>query len=321
MPSRTPTARTAGYTALHDAAAWLDISTRARIRAAGEDRLRLLHAIASNPVADLSPGQGTWAFFLNAQGRIQADSRIFVSEGHVLIDCEPEVRQSLFDHIENYVIMDDVELADATEATRAIAVEGPKADDLARRAFGDVVPEPAPYAHRESDGVQFLRVSLTGQPGLWIIAPADRGDEVAGKIESAGGQAASADDFQLVRVESHHPRFGEDYFNTNIPHETGLFGAFSFTKGCYLGQEIVERVRSQGQVNKLLAALELDTDEPPPRGTSVEHDGREVGKLTSPVFSPLENKVLCFGILRRAAAEPGAEITVGDIRGRVRARG
>jgi folate-binding protein YgfZ len=310
-----------GYMALHKSAAWLDISPRGRIRAVGEDRLRLLHAIASNPVEGLQAGQGTYAFFLNAQGRIQADSRIFVCKDHVLIDCEPEVRQALLEHIESYIIMDDVQLEDLAESTAALALEGPRSEEIARQAFDGPWPDPVPRSHRESNGLHILRSTLSGQAGLWFVCPPSRKRQLVEKLEAAGAEPASEDDFRVVRVENRVPRFGEDYSSSNIPHETGLLQAVSFTKGCYLGQEIVERVRSQGQVNKLLISLELNTREPPPTGTAVQYDDREVGRLSSPVFSPRLKKVMAFAILRREATEPGAKVAAAGVSGRVLAVG
>jgi aminomethyltransferase len=307
---------TTGYTALHESAAWLDISSRGRLCAAGEDRLRLLHAIASNTVEGLAAGQGTYAFFLDAQGRIQADSRLFVSADRVWIDCEPEVRTALREHIESYIIMDDVQLEDLTGSTAALTLEGPGADQIARQATGGV-PDPAPFSHRESDGIRILRSTLTGQPGLWFLCPAGGQTQLIEKLVAAGAAAASPDDFRVARVENRRPRFGEDYSSSNIPHETCLLQAVSFSKGCYLGQEIVERVRARGQVNKLLAGLEFDTTGRLAAGTPVEHAGRQAGRLSSPVFSPRRGKVLAFAILRREAATEGAEVTSGGVSGRV----
>ncbi|MGH7485834.1 MAG: YgfZ/GcvT domain-containing protein, partial [bacterium] len=305
----------------------------------GEDRLRLLHAIASNTVEGLRPGQGTYSFFLSAQGRIQSDSRLFVAGDHVLLDCEPEARQTLLAHIESYIIMDDVKMADLSETTDAVALEGPQSDEIAAKALGDVLPEPAEFSHRLSPlpfgdpdppgpvstpgpaAIHVLRCTLTGQPGLWLIVPRPSREALVARLEAAGAAAALPEDYRVVRVENGRPRFGEDYSSSNIPHETQQLQAVSFTKGCYLGQEIVERVRSQGQVNKLLVSVELDSVEPPPPGTIVLQGGREVGRLTSPVFSPRQGKVLAFAILRREAAAEGSALAAGSAQGRVRAIG
>ena len=120
-----------GYTALRERAAWLDLSARGKIRVTGEDRARLLHAMTTNEVAKLKPGEGCYAFFLNAQGRILGDANVLCFEDHLLLDTEPETCQKLFEHLDRYIIADDVSLEDQTERVATIAVEGP---DAARRA-------------------------------------------------------------------------------------------------------------------------------------------------------------------------------------------
>ena len=213
--------------------------------------------------------------------------------------------------------MDDVQLADLSGSTAAVALEGPLAEDIAREVVGDVLPDPAAYSHRESAGIRVVRTTLSGQPGVWFVCPPGRKAPLIEKLEAAGAAAGSAEDFRVVRVENRRPRFGEDYSSANIPHETSLLEAVSFSKGCYLGQEIVERVRARGQVNKLLVSLECDTQEPLEVGAPVEHNGQQVGRLTSPVLSPRQGRVLAFAILRREAAAAGAEVAVGGVLGRV----
>lgn len=304
-----------GYQAIQDAAAWLDVSGRGRIVACGEDRLRLLHALASNVVESLRPGQGSEAFFLSPQGRIQAYARVYVAEDHVLLDCDAERRQALLDYLNGYIIMDDVELEDMTESTAAWALAGPSAAEIAARATGVALSLDPPNQHAEADGLRVFGSSFVGGAGVWIAAAAERRDEVTDRIESAGAVAAGGDDFRLARVENAAPLLGEDYFDNNIPHETGLLKAVSFYKGCYVGQEIVERVETQGQVRRLLTWIEVDAAEPP-RSMQVSHEGRTVGELTSAVYSPRRDKVLGFAMLRREATERGAALLVDGVPGR-----
>ncbi len=131
---------TPGYRALREGAAWFDVSARGRIRVTGEDRARLLHAMSTNDVQGLTPGQGCYAFFLNAQGRILCDANVFCFEDHLLLDTEPETRKKLFEHLDRYIIADDVTLTDETDTTAAIAVEGPQAFALLAH-LGASVPE------------------------------------------------------------------------------------------------------------------------------------------------------------------------------------
>ncbi len=310
-----------GYEALYETAAWLDISSRGKIRVGGDDRLRFLHAMSSNALENLLPGSGTYAFFLNAQGRIQADSRIYVAEEHVLLDTEADSRRTLIEHLEQFVIMDDVSLEDLTDSLAGVALEGPRAEALAAQALGARLPAPAPHSHREAGAVRLLRSSLSGQPGLWLIAAAGRKPELIEKLQAAGAVAGSAEQFDVVRVENGLPRFGSDFFDSNIPQETQQLQALSFTKGCYLGQEIVERVRSRGQVNKLLVSLEIEGRQTPPSGTVVEFEGKPMGRLTSPVYSPRTGKVLGMAILRREASEAGTPLTIAGCPAKVRLPG
>lgn len=297
-----------GYQALWESAAWLDLSQRGRIRATGEDRLRLLHAMSTNAVEDLNPGEGARALFLDVHGRILADTHIWIFEDSVLIDTEPETRQSLADHLEKFIIMDDVTLEDVTDTIAAIAVEGPGAKEILEREIG-TVPEDG-ERHLTADGITVVAVSVTGQPGYRILVDAGRKDDLIGRLEAAGVIAASPEEARVVRVENGVPRHPEDFFETTLTQESGQMSCVSFNKGCYLGQEIVERVRARGEVKRQLVRIEIDGPEPPPAGSPVLSDGREIGTLTSPVLSPKMGACLGFSIARRDAVGADHTLTV-----------
>lgn len=299
----------AGYQALREVAAALDVSARARIRATGEDRQRLLHAVASNSIEGLEPGAGTETFFLNPQGRIQALVRVYVGADDVLLETADEQRQVLLDYLDGYIIMDDVTLEDVTDRTAAWTVEGPKAESLVELAVGLTISDGASHAHAAYDDIRAYRSTCSGQPGLWLEAPVERSEEVVRSLRCAGVVDATEADLEAVRVENGVPLFGADYSDKNIPHETGLLQHVSFTKGCYVGQEIVERVRSLGQVNRVLGGVAVEGEELP-ASREIEFDGKVVGALTSPVLSPLHGDVRGFAVLRREATAPGAELRV-----------
>lgn len=295
------------YQALHDGAAWLDISARGRLRATGEDRLRLLHAIASNSLDGLAPGQGEYTFFLNPQGQIQSDARVFVSADDVLLDCEPEVRERLKAHLESFIIMDDVTLEDVTNETFLIAVVGPKSA-AAVSQFCDSLPTDS-LSFSESNSLRVVRASLIGGEGFWLSGRREQLEAVREQLRAAGVVDGTDEPFEIVRAENGVPRYGVDFSQKNIPHETQQLNAVSFTKGCYTGQEIVERVRSQGQVNRLLIGLQLEAASRP-ANLEVQFGDRAVGTMTSAVFSPRLQKVVGFAIIRREAAIPGTLVTV-----------
>jgi aminomethyltransferase len=295
-----------GYQALREGSAWLDLSARGRIRAVGEDRVRLLHAMCTNHVEQLQAGEGCYAFFLNPQGRILADALILAQPGALLIDTEPETRESLYAHLDKFIIADDVTLEDITAETVAIGVEGPAAADVESRLGA---PLPAlPYSHQASGDRLAIRFSVTGQPGFSIVAPVADREALIREVEAAGAVPASDQDARVVRLELGHPRYGEDITDQYLPHETQMLGALHFSKGCYIGQEIVERVRSRGGVHRFLVPLEIDGDNPPDAGAGVTADGKTVGAITSAAWSPARGRIVALGYLRLAEIAHGAAL-------------
>jgi folate-binding protein YgfZ len=284
-----------GYEALRQNAAWLDLSTRGRIVARGRDRARFLHNLTSNEVKKMTPGSGCYAFLLNPQGRIQADLYLFCFDDHFLIDTEPEFREKAQQHILKYKVADQVELENVTETTAAIGLEGPEAATILRAA-GAPVPEGA-LAHLAWGNRTVVAISFTGQPGYRVYcSPEDRAATIA-LLESAGAKAADADDARMVRMENGKPLYGVDIRETSLPQETQQMHALSFSKGCYLGQEIVERIRSMGKVHRKLERVELEGAEPVAAGTKLTVDGREA-EITSSIFSPHAGKVIALAYVR-----------------------
>src|SRR3984957_17541980 len=160
-----------GYLALREGAAWLGFSARGKIRVAGSDRARLLHAMTTNHVQQMKPGEGCYAFFLNAQGRILGDVNLFCFEDYFLLDTEPETRHKLFEHLDRYIIADDVTLADETDSLSTIAVEGPNAAAILSK-FGAPIPET--LRSTASWGPHTIaRLDSTGSGGFFIFTPAE----------------------------------------------------------------------------------------------------------------------------------------------------
>ncbi len=299
---------THGYEALRVTAAWFDLSARGRLRATGADRQRLLHALTTNHIEGLQPGQGVYAFFLNAQGRVLADAIIACRAADLLISTEPETRDKVAQHIERYIIADDVTLEDATAATCELALEGPDADS--RLVFMEL-PVPGPeYASAEAGAVTILRASVTGQTGFRLIAPSERKDQLRSALAEFAPQA-EAEDVRAVRLENGRPRYGEDISERYIAHETARLDALHFDKGCYLGQEIVERVRSRGLVHRQLRALRIEGHALPSPGEKLLAGEKEVGEITSAAFSPAEGAVRALAYLRLDAGQSPALRTAG----------
>ncbi|HEV8040409.1 MAG TPA: glycine cleavage T C-terminal barrel domain-containing protein [Bryobacteraceae bacterium] len=281
-----------GYDALRNGAAWLDLSTRGKIKLLGEDRARLLHAMTTNHIQQLAPGTGCYAFFLTVQGRILADVNVLCRPDHFLLDLEPETREKVYQHLDHYIIADDVTLEDATDSTATIAVEGPKSAEVLHAA-GAPTPE-VDYSSAEWGTRLVARLNSTGSPGFFVFAPESEKAELIAQLEAAGAVAGDAEAFNVVRLEHGKARYGEDLSERFLAQEANRPHALHFSKGCYLGQEIVERVRSRGQIHRVLMPLVLDAKEPPVPGTKLP-----IGEITSAAYSPALDKVVALAYVRK----------------------
>lgn len=285
-----------GYEALREGAAWAELSGRAVFRVTGPDRVRWLHAMVTNHIAQLAPGEGCYAFLLDAQGRILADANILCLPGSLLLDMEPETREPVFAHLDKHIIADDVSLADLTEQTTQFTVEGPRSAAVLE-SIGAPVPG-KPFAHVEWDGAHIARLSVTGLDGCRFYLPRAARDAMARRFEAAGIPQATPAELRTVRLEQGRPRYGEDITRERLPQETQLLHAIHFSKGCYIGQEIVERIRARGQLHRLLVRLLIEGVEPPAAGAAVMGSGKRVGEVTSAAWSPAAGRVLALGYVR-----------------------
>jgi folate-binding protein YgfZ len=272
---------TPGYLALRQSAATLDLTGRGEIFVEGEDRARLLHAISTNHIERLQPGQGCYTFFLNAQGKILADANILGLADRFLVDTEPETAEKLRRHIDKYIIAEDVTLDDATLRLAVIGVEGPTAEAVL--AHSGVPVPPAEYETAAWNDAIVARLSATGAPGFRIFLPLERRGELLHRLQLP---AANAAEQRTVRLEHGRPRYGDDITDATLPQESQQMHAVSFNKGCYIGQEIVERIRAQGKVHRKLEKLEYAQGQPP------------VAQITGEAWSPASGQMVALGYTR-----------------------
>ncbi len=295
-----------GYEALREHVAWIDLSSHGKIRVTGEDRARLLHAMCTNHVEGLAHNRGLYAFFLNEKGRILADAFVYHLGDSLFLDTEPEIRQKLFDHLDRFIIADDVTLENQTESLAAIGLEGPKG-----LAFAQELEIPAGAAELDvlSYGQGFtVRASSTGAEAVRIFVLAAEKQDLIGRLQKAGVIGATAQEARVARIENGLPRYGEDISDRFLVHETQVLRAVHANKGCYLGQEIVERVRARGQVHRLLVPFRAGSVESPVAGTKVTLNGSDVAEVTSAVYSPARGEVVGLAYLRHEMASSGGEM-------------
>jgi folate-binding protein YgfZ len=317
----------AEYEAARNNVALVDTNFRAVFALTGPDRVRYLNAVTSGNIRDLTPGQSALGLLLNAQGHMLAELMTLVLEDRLLVLSHAYLRQRTFEILERFIIMDDATLADDTAQTGTLAIEGPKALDLLRKLMHVEYMQLPDGAHvtavLDSAGAaipcRVLRHSLFGIRGAELLLPRESLSAAWQALTAAarvqGGAPIGYRALNMLRLEAGIPWFGTDFDEHQIPQEAGVESThISFTKGCYTGQEIVERVRSRGHVNRRLTGLLFNSAEvPKPGATVLAKDGTEAGHITSAAFSPLAGKATGMAYLRREYLEPGTTLQCENV--------
>ena len=288
------------------------LDSRSKLLVMGEDRTRWLNGMVTNNIRDLAPGHGVYAFLLNAQGRIQADLCAFHRGKDIVLEVDRAQAESLLAILDRYIVMDDVQIQPLDDRLTALGVQGPAATAILRRVKIEVPGlEPLQLAEltwRETPITVLRAEAWKGEAYEIWLAPEHR-QSLQEALAQAGAVAVGTAALRLYRIASGIPRFGEDIRERDLPQETGQDRALHFTKGCYVGQEIVERIRSRGKVHRVFtgfaltapcaagATIEMRTD------TSTDTESKAVGEVTSTaVFpSPTGEHHIALGYLRREA--------------------
>jgi folate-binding protein YgfZ len=303
------------YRAARESVALFDTSWHAVVSLAGPDRARYLNAILTNNIQALTAGHGVLALLLNAQGHILAELEVYALAEKLLTLSHGSVRERTVATLDKYIIMDDVELTDATDEVGSFAIEGPRAAVIVQQACGIALEELPDMSIREVTiermPCQLLTRSHFGQPGAEFIARRQwlplLWQKILSGVRAHGGEAIGMNALNTLRLEARLPWFPADFNDTVIPHETALEEThISFTKGCYTGQEIVERVRSRGHVNRKRVNLRFSTAAAPAPGTKLRAGGADVGAVTSSAYSPATRSAIGMGYLRREHNSPGS---------------
>jgi folate-binding protein YgfZ len=306
-----------GFRALREGAAASRLDDRALLRVYGADRLSFLQGMLSNDVASLRAGEGAYALLLTEQGKVVAELRALALEEEVWLDVPVASRGDVRAALERLIVADDVELEDLER--EAVAFRGPGAAGLLTRldpADGAAIAALAECSHRAVEirgrTARVARVRDLGVDGfhLWV---AGEGDAAAllDAAASAGAPMASGEALEAVRIAAGVARAGVDFdAQTLAPEVPSLARAISFRKGCYLGQEVVERIAARGHVNWLVMGLTSPSGSAIERGAAVLRDGGEIGRVSSVAVRPDDGAVVALARLRRAAAEVGTQVQV-----------
>jgi aminomethyltransferase len=289
------------------------------LRVAGEDRVRWLNGMTTNSIQALKPGESNYNFFLSAQGRIQGDAVALALDSCILLGTARARVQALMELLDRFIIMDDVALSEhpsfglliaGPQAAQTLADIGVPADSLAPLHFTAIGDSRNQGWRGHKVAVIHAYSPLVPRFELWAESPATIA-ELSEALAVAGGNLVGQEALNHLRLIEGTPLYGTDIRDKELPQETGQARALHFAKGCYLGQEIVERIRSRGNVHWTLQAFRI-TGELPAPGAAFEFQGKAVGEITSAAVIPLAAGPvsLALGYIRREALERGAPITI-----------
>ena len=294
-----------GYSSVREGGAGLiDLSaSRSRIRVTGSEAVMFLNGLITNDIKAATDKKWLPAVFPTVQGRLLGAVRILRDKDSFLIDTENASHETILKTISRFTLAGDFRVSDVTSETALLTVQGRRAAEIIHAALGttDVVMIPA---------------SHTAEPGFDLIVDEKERTSIAEKLVAAGAEPVSAEVFEILRIEAGIARHGQDMDESNVVLETNLDDAISYTKGCYVGQEIVIRIKHRGHVAKKLTGVTFD--KPVEAGATITAaDGKEIGRVTSATYSPKLESTIALAYVRHEYLAAGTRLTSGDITGKV----
>ena len=305
----------AEYRGLTETVGLVDLSFRGCLAVLGDDRVKFINGQVTNDVAGLKPGQGCYAALVNAKAKMQSDLHVYMLDDELILDFEFGLLDTVKARLESHVVADQVELVDASPHFGLLSLQGPKTPDVLA-SLGLVFPGEL-FAHIKTSiddccEIYLINNSRYGTSGCDLYVPVEYWvnavEHLAKAVKGQGGCLIGWQATEIARVEAGLPRFGAEMDHNTLPPEAGLeTRAISYTKGCYIGQEIIARIRTYGRVNRSLVGYRLDSELAV--GTDLLDDDRMVvGKLTSVVHSPKWGWI-ALGLVKRGSEISGKVFT------------
>jgi aminomethyltransferase len=303
------------YEAVREGGAGLiDLSaTRGRIRVSGSEATMFLNGLMTNDMKSLAANSWMPSVFPTVQGRLIGVVRVIRgSEPSFLIDTETTSHEAVLKTISRFTMAGDFKVSDVTAETALLSVQGQTAGEVIEKVFEKSASEIPVNGVSEVDSVTIIRASHTGENGFDIVLDSSRKAELLQALETADAQPISEDTLEILRVEAGIARFGRDFDETNVVPETNLDDAVSFTKGCYVGQEIIVRIKHRGHPAKKLTGLRFETDAQIESGAIIRStENQEIGRVTSAVVSPQLGSI-GLGYVRYEQIAEGTRVIVSD---------
>lgn len=275
------------------------------LKLTGPERQTWLQGMVSNEVEKLAPGQGCYAAHLNAQGKVVAQMIVLVEEEETWLLLEKAATQKLAAVFDKLIIMEDVQVRDASEEYTFLGLTGPATHSVLQRWTGQAFEQTPLYNHRALGSGRICFTDL----GCDVVVPRETGEEAFRSLVGAGAVEIDRETWNILRTEAGLPLYGIDIDETTTLPELGQRG-ISYDKGCYIGQEVVARIKYIGHVNRRFVGFVCAGSDIPEVRASVQVQGKDVGYITTAVFSPRLGKAICLGFVYRAAAEPETSVTL-----------
>ncbi|HEX8476240.1 MAG TPA: aminomethyltransferase family protein [Pyrinomonadaceae bacterium] len=294
----------------------IDLSSRGLVEVSGAEAVQFLNGLITNDVKTLNEGAWMPAAFPNVQGRLVAAARVIRHGGAFLFDTEAATSERVFKTLERFTLAGDFRVADRRDGRALLSLQGAGARDVVGAVLGAEASElerGRVQASRAGDvEVMSIRATHTAEDGFDLFVDAARASELWAALTAAGAQPVGFDALEVLRVEAGLPRYGVDMSDANVVLETGMDDAVSYTKGCYVGQEIIARIHWRGHVAKRLAGLSFDegVEALPPESKILDADGREIGRITSSVYSPHLTRAVALGYVKYAYLAEGTTLRV-----------
>ncbi len=298
---------------LQRGSAWLDLSSRSRLCLLGRDRVRFLNGQVTCDLGVLEPGQGRYTLVTDSRGRVEGDATVYLLEEELLLDCEPGCAGALRQRFERFLVADDVEIADAGPLVGLISVQGPDSvRALEALGLGGELPGPGRMAAR--DHPLWGEVHLARRPrftplGYDLYHPPQAAPGLRRALEEAGVEPCGTDSLEVLRLEAGVPRFPVDMAPGILAPELGPEeGVVGYSKGCYIGQEVLNRIRAVGRLNRRLVRVEIGEGEAGRGRTDLLAGGRKAGFLSSHAEDPRSGRRLGLAMVRREHAREGVRL-------------
>lgn len=313
------------YAAVRDGGAGLiNLSSRGRIKVSGSEAVMFLNGLITNDMKTLNQNSWMLAAFPNVQGRLVAAVRVVrlrdeTTGPHFLIDTEEVTHEKVLKAIERFTLAGDFKVSDVTSETSLLTLQGKDAVYIIKAALEvdatGLSRNGVLNSSFNGEPLTILHATHTGEDGFDLIIPTTNISQLQEKLTEAGATPVQDATLETLRIEAGVPRFGIDMDETNVVSETNLDEAISFTKGCYIGQEIIARIKYRGHVAKKLTGLLFDADVRVDVASTIKSEGKDVGRITSVTYSPSLGRTVALAYLRYERTEPGTKVTIttGDV--------